>query len=106
MIDTAAGPMVGRITRTDWVPEAGLEVILSIRPEAWRVEVQSGENPVTGKITERSYLGQRIQYLVETPLGTQQVVELNPHLVRDPGETPVRLTARHADVAVLPTRVE
>jgi ABC-type Fe3+/spermidine/putrescine transport system ATPase subunit len=83
------------------VPEAGEEVVLSIRPEAWRVEAQSGENPVTGKITERSYLGQRIQYVVQTPVGPQQVVELNPHLVRDPGETPVRLTARHIDVAVL-----
>ena len=101
MIETVAGPLVGRLTRPDWVPEAAEDVILSIRPEAWRVEAQSGENPVTGKIIERSYLGQRIQYLVQTPAGPQQVVELNPHLVRDPGETPVRLTARHIDVAVL-----
>ncbi len=101
MIETAAGALVGRITRREWNPAAGEEVIVSIRPEAWRVEAQSGENPVTGKIIERSYLGQRIQYVVETPIGPQQVVELNPHLVRETGETPVRLTARHTDVAVL-----
>jgi hypothetical protein len=29
------------------------------------------------------------------------VVELNPHLVRDPGEGAVKLSARHSDVAVL-----
>lgn len=101
MVETAAGPLVGRVTRPDWQPAGGEEVILSIRPEAWRVEAGSGENGVTGKITERSYLGQRIQYVVETPAGPQQVVELNPHLVRDPGETPVKLSARHGDVAVL-----
>ena len=101
MIESAAGPLVGRLTRPDWIPEPGENVVLSIRPEAWRVEAQSGENPITGKITERSYLGQRIQYLVETAVGPQQVVELNPHVVRDPGETVLRLTARHLDVAVL-----
>jgi ABC-type Fe3+/spermidine/putrescine transport system ATPase subunit len=76
-------------------------VQLSIRPEAWRLESGSGENGVTGKILERSYLGQRIQYLVETAAGPQQVVELNPLQVREPGEQMVKLSARHADVAVL-----
>ena len=101
MVDTVAGPLVGRVTRPEWVPSPGDEVRLSIRPEAWRVETGGRENAVPGRITERSYLGQRSQYLVGTALGTQQVVELNPHLVRDPGETPVVLSARHADVAVL-----
>jgi ABC-type Fe3+/spermidine/putrescine transport system ATPase subunit len=76
-------------------------VKLSVRPEAWYLESGSGENGITGKITERSYLGQRIQYLVETAAGMQQVVELNPHVVRDPGEALVKLSARHTDVAVL-----
>ena len=101
MVDTAAGPLVGRVTRPEWTPSPGDEVRLSIRPEAWRVEAQGRENAVAGKITERSYLGQRIQYMVTTALGPQQVVELNPHLVREPGEAAVQLTARHQDVIVL-----
>ena len=101
MVDTLGGPLVGRVTRPGWVPGPGEEVRLSIRPEAWLVESGTGENGVTGKITERSYLGQRIQYLVETAVGIQQVVELNPHVVREPGGEIVKLSARHADVAVI-----
>jgi len=101
MVDTSAGPLVGRVTLSDWIPAAGDQVLLSIRPEAWRVEAGSNENSITGKIIERSYLGQRIQYVVQTAVGPQQVVELNPHVVRDPGETVVHLSARHPDVTVL-----
>jgi ABC-type Fe3+/spermidine/putrescine transport system ATPase subunit len=101
MVDTAGGPLVGRVTKPGWTPGPGGEVLLSIRPEAWRLDTGRGENGVTGKIIERSYLGQRIQYVVETAAGPQQVVELNPLLVRDPGEQVVKLSARHADVAVL-----
>ena len=101
MVETGAGPLVGRVTKPDWVPTGGEEVIISIRPEAWRVDAESGENGVTGKIVERSYLGQRIQYVVETAAGPQQVVELNPLLVREPGEAVVKLSARHSDVTVL-----
>lgn len=101
MVDTAAGPLVGRVTLADWTPSNGDQVLLSVRPEAWRVEAGGRENAISGKIVERSYLGQRIQYLVETAAGPQQVVELNPHVVRDPGETAVHLSARHSDVVVL-----
>jgi len=101
MVDTPAGPLVGRVTKPEWQPAGGEQVILSIRPEAWRVEAGSGENGISGKISEISYLGQRIQYVVETPAGPQQVVELNPHLVREPGVAGVKLSARHSDVAVL-----
>lgn len=101
VVDTAAGQLTGRLTKPGWTPAAGQAVRLSIRPEAWRVEAGGGENTVTGKITERAYLGQRIQYGVETLAGPQQVVELNPHVVRDPGESTVRLSARLGDVIVL-----
>jgi hypothetical protein len=56
---------------------------------------------VTGKITERAYLGQRIQYWIETALGRQQVVEMNPHIIHEPGEDSIMLHARHDDVVVL-----
>ncbi|QJE95111.1 ABC transporter ATP-binding protein [Luteolibacter luteus] len=101
MIDTSAGPLVGRVTLPEWVPSHGEQVLLSVRPEAWRMDSGVRENSISGKIVDRSYLGQRIQYLVQTATGPQQVVELNPLVVRDPGETIVHLSARHADVVVL-----
>ena len=101
MVDTAGGPLVGRVSRPDWTPGAGAQVLLSVRPEAWLLDTGSGENGLTGKIIERGYLGQRVQYVVATAAGRQQVVELNPHVVREPGEAVVKLSARHADVAVL-----
>src|SRR5690606_30511962 len=102
MVDTSGGPLVGRMTRPDWEPAAGEEVRLSIRPEAWCLDAVGGGNGLVGRIIERSYLGQRIQYLVETSVGVQQVVELNPFHVREPGAGEVKLAARHSDVAVLP----
>jgi ABC-type Fe3+/spermidine/putrescine transport system ATPase subunit len=76
-------------------------VRLSIRPEAWRLHKEAGDNPVTGRIAERAYLGQRIQYWVETPIGRQQVVEMNPHIIHEPGEDSIMLHARHDDVVVV-----
>ena len=74
---------------------------LSIRPEAWRLHQDTGDNPIAGKIVERTYLGQRIQYWIETAAGRQQVVEMNPHIIHEPGEQSVLLHARHEDVVVL-----
>lgn len=101
MADTEAGPFVGRMTNPEWAPVAGESVRISVRPEAWQLDVASSGNSLTGKIVERSYLGQCIQYEVETVLGRQGVVELNPLVVREPGESEVRLSARHEDVVVM-----
>ncbi len=98
---TAAGPLVGRVTNPDWSPAPGEAVRLSIRPEAWRLHQQDGDNSITGTIVERSYLGQRIQYWIKTDAGRLQVVELNPHIIHEPGESEMRLYARHDDVVVL-----
>ena len=100
-VNTPAGPIIGRITDADWKPAPGEQVRLSIRPEAWRLHKDTGDNPVTGKIAERAYLGQRIQYWIETPAGRQQVVEMNPHFIHEPGEDSIMLHARHDDVVVL-----
>jgi iron(III) transport system ATP-binding protein len=100
-VETRAGSFAGRITDPDWKPERGEAVRLSVRPEAWRLHKDAGDNPVTGKITERAYLGQRIQYWIETSAGRQQVVEMNPHVIHEPGEEAVTLHARRDDVVVL-----
>jgi len=98
---TAAGPIAGRVSHPDWRPAAGEEIRISIRPEAWRLQPQEGDNAITGNIVERSYLGQRIQYWIATEAGRQQVVELNPHLIHAPGDEKVTLYARHEDVVIL-----
>ena len=101
VVKTAAGSITGRLTDPDWQPAAGTAVRLSIRPEAWRLHKEGGDNPVRGTIAERSYLGQRIQYWVDTPLGRQQVVEMNPHVLHEPGGNPLLLHARRDDVVVV-----
>ncbi len=101
LVKTAMGPIVGRVTDPDWSPAAGEALRLSIRPEAWRLHKENGDNAVEGKISERSYLGQRIQYWIETAGGRQQVVEMNPHVIHEPGEERIVLHARHDDVVVL-----
>lgn len=101
LVQTAAGPLVGRISDPAWSPAPGETVFLSIRPEAWRLTGSPDDNTISGTISERSYLGQRIQYWVQCPGGKQQVVEMNPHIIRDPGEARISLHARHDDVVVL-----
>jgi iron(III) transport system ATP-binding protein len=100
-VRTEGGEIVGRVTDPGWVPAAGELVRLSIRPEAWRLHKEAGDNPVSGKIADRTYLGQRIQYWIETPVGRQQVVEMNPHIIHEPGEDAIMLHARHDDVVVV-----
>jgi len=92
--------IVGRVTANQWKPKVGDRATVSIRPEVWRLHKEGGENEVTGKITERCYLGQRIEYFIETPVGRQQVVEMNPHVMHGIGDE-VTLHAKHGDVVVL-----
>ena len=101
LVRTAAGPIAGRITVPDWSPAAGTPVLLSIRPEAWRLHERGGDNQISGRIVDRAYLGQCVQYWVETAAGRQQLVEMNPHQIRQPGGASVLLHARHDDVVVL-----
>ncbi len=100
-IRTAAGPLVGRLADPAWHPVPGEPVGLSIRPEAWRLHQESGDNVVTGTIAERSYLGQRIQYWLETAAGPQQVVEMNPHQLHQPAEDRIPIHVRQEDVVVV-----
>ena len=100
-VETAAGPITGRLTDPGWTPAPGESVRLSIRPEAWRLQQGPGENQLAGRITERAYLGQRIQYWIDTPAGRQQVVEMNPRVLHPPGGKSVLLGARPEDVVVV-----
>jgi len=101
MIETVAGPLVGRITDSTWTPPPSTPVQLCIRPEAWIINGHPDDSKMTGKIVDRSYLGQSIQYWVETAVGRQQVIEMNPQTLRNPGEAIISIHARHTDVIVL-----
>jgi iron(III) transport system ATP-binding protein len=101
LVRTGAGPIVGRVSDLAWSPAADEAVRLSVRPEAWRLHADRGDNTITGNIVERCYLGQRVQYWVETAAGRQQVVEMNPHVIHMPGDEKATLHARHDDVVVL-----
>ncbi len=100
-VNVKGAALVGRVTTEGWQGKAGEAAIVSIRPEAWRLHREGGENEMSGKIVERSYLGQRIEYFVETVIGRQQVVEMNPHVIHETGDEVV-LHARHGDVVVFP----
>ncbi len=99
-VKISGGLIIGRISDPSWKPAAGEPARLSIRPEAWRLHQEAGDNPLRGEISDRTYLGQRIQYWMETPAGRQQVVEMNPHRIHAPGDS-VLLHARPEDVVVL-----
>ncbi len=96
-VETQAGHLTGRGGQLT----SGAVARLSIRPEAWTLHDGVRENSISGRIVDRSYLGQRIQYAVETAAGLQQVVEMNPHSLRETGEATVFLSAHPDDVVVL-----
>lgn len=91
--------LVGRVTNPTWDAKPGDAATVSVRPEVWRLHKEGGENEVSGKIIERSYLGQRIEYFVQTILGQQQVVEMNPQVIHEIGDE-VTLYAKHGDVVI------
>jgi iron(III) transport system ATP-binding protein len=100
-VRTAEGVLRGRVTDPRWRPVAGDAVRLSIRPEAWRLHKREGDNPLAGTVAVRSYLGQRIQYWIDTAVGKQQVVEMNPHVIHEPGDDSIILHCRADDAVVL-----
>jgi iron(III) transport system ATP-binding protein len=93
--------LAGSVTCVGWVPGAGQAATISIRPEVWRLHKDRGENEISGRVVERSYLGQRIEYFIDTPAGRQQVVEMNPHVIHEIGDETV-LHAMCGDVVVFP----
>ncbi len=53
------------------------QVICAIRPEAW--SIVDSDTGVRGRITERTFIGDRQELLVETELGTQTVLVVGFH---------------------------
>lgn len=88
-------------TIADWQPVLGSDVILAIRPESLFF-VNPGEGDLTGKIIDRTYLGNTAQYSVRLDDGAVlRVTELNPKIIRQPGEAEVELKVAEDDVMML-----
>ena len=99
-VETKAGPFAGRITDPDWKPGTGERVMVSVRPEAIRVSDATG--PSHGKIVETTYLGDVIQYKIQRKSGvTLRVSEMNPRVVRQPGDENLQMSVQPDDVVVL-----
>lgn len=101
IVETSCGTLQGRITVEDWNPVSGIEVLLSIRPEAIKIGPSAGAM-LTGKIRERTYLGNLIQYTVELSDGFLiQVAEMNPRTIYEPGQEAVGLSMSQQDTLIL-----
>lgn len=90
----------GRLTTENWSPTVGEAVQLSVRPEAVRI---GEEGSVVGKVVERVYLGQSIQYWCETAMGRWQLIEQNPRHLHACGDE-VMLSVEASDVVILPAK--
>ncbi|HEY9889450.1 MAG TPA: ABC transporter ATP-binding protein [Candidatus Obscuribacterales bacterium] len=58
------------------VPPVGATVTLMIRPEGISLSADGMDNHTPGKTVDVIYIGQRVEILVETPLGQLKVVQL------------------------------
>ena len=98
-VETKAGELMGRVTDDEWLPALEDQVQVSIRPEAIRLSPQGAQ--FNGKVMEKMYLGESIQYRVEIAEGIDmQVSEMNPRAVLEEGAQ-VGLKIQVEDVVLL-----
>ena len=100
-VQTALGNFAA--TTHDWKPQAGQKVVLSVRPEALRLDTKAAAiNSIPGSICERVYLGEMAQYRFATGDRVLKVFELNPKFVFGNDHRELFASADPADVVVLP----
>jgi iron(III) transport system ATP-binding protein len=99
-LSTPAGSL-----RTNGAPgaAAGTGVVVSIRPEAFRLGIgREGSSTLRGRILESTYLGELAQYVVELPGPTKvKAAAINPGAPLSPGSE-IALSVEPDDVVVLP----
>ena len=83
-------------------PAVGAMVLLSIRPEAWRLSVEpSAVNSVPGRIRERVYLGEMAQYRFATRGQLVKIYELNPRFAFTADDRDIFASVEPQDVVAL-----
>ncbi len=99
-VDTALRQFTA--TAHGWQPAAGQRVTLSMRPEAWRLGVESpAPNAITGRIRERVYLGEMAQYRFGSGESVLKIYELNPRFVFESDNREITASIEPDDVVVL-----
>ena len=86
-----------------WQPQAGQKVVLSVRPEALRLDTAAAPvNSIAGAIHERVYLGEMAQYRFAAGDRMLKIFELNPKFAFGNEQRELFAHADPADVVVLP----
>jgi iron(III) transport system ATP-binding protein len=90
-------------TAHGWKPDIGHKVLVSIRPEAWRLGTDANAtNAVNGRIRERMYLGEMAQYRFAANTELLKIYELNPRFVFTNSHDDLFASALPEDVVALP----
>jgi iron(III) transport system ATP-binding protein len=108
-VETALGPFSGLKADPAWDPHKGEPVLLSIRPESWRlpgsVAPPSPElNTVRGRLGRSVYLGEVAEYEFVPAAGGAgplKIVELNPGLTTATHDTEIAVSVSPTDVILL-----
>lgn len=86
-----------------WQPKAGDATTLSIRPESWKLGVDAAAvNAVSGKLSERVYLGEMAQYRFVNGAHSLKIFELNPRFVELSPDRELSAAVEPEDVVALP----
>ena len=103
VVATALREFAATLGGHGWQPQIGASCLLSIRPESWHLATQPGaQNEVTGRLTERVYLGEMAQYRFAAGPQALKVFELNPRFVEQSPEGEIFASVEPADVIALP----
>ncbi len=101
LVETPLGVLAGVANR--WTPKPGEQVLVSIRPESWRLGTDgSNPNTITGRIRDRVYLGEMAQYKFASGEHSLKVYELNPRFAFTSADTEIRASVAADDVILLP----
>ena len=101
-VETAIGRFEGVLGNPAVRPAAGAAVMLSIRPECWKLSPVSAEpNSVRGRIGEAIYLGEVAQYAFVAGGLELKIFELNPRFVGAAVRGELFASAAPEDVVVL-----
>jgi iron(III) transport system ATP-binding protein len=103
VVETAgAGLFKGLVGDPNWLPEAGEDVTVSVRPECWVLcEEPEPANCLRGRIGESIYLGEVAQYQFFTDGTKLKIFELNPRLSARTSARDLFAVAQPEDVVVL-----
>ncbi len=102
VVRSEVGVFEGIVSDPNWLPRAGEEATLSVRPECWKLSETGGAtNCAAGSIGESVYLGEVAQYRFAAGEVTLKIFELNPHPSSRPPGRRLFASVEPDDVVVL-----